>query len=149
MIIVDEAHNIRQNVVKKKQNYEFISRLITPNTSVLLMTATPLQNRYSEFRSLLELLDRDNPHFSDDAKFENQINKDSKLYELIDLMDSVGKAREISNSDREFIVKEIPNGENLLKEIHLGIDTKKFNELKKEIYKSIFAKYLIRNEEKA
>lgn len=27
VIIVDEAHNIRQNVVKKKQNYEFISRL--------------------------------------------------------------------------------------------------------------------------
>lgn len=61
LIIFDEAHHIRRKMIGKKiqytKNYRFAEALKDRCSSMLLLTATPMQLDPYEFYSLIELLD--------------------------------------------------------------------------------------------
>ena len=88
-VIVDEVHNY----LKNEESYEKIHRLSKNTDNIILLSATPIQQRQSEYLSLLRLI---LPEKYDSLTLENfsglveKQNKISRLtYELLDELDSM------------------------------------------------------------
>lgn len=122
LVIIDEAHKLKN---RKTENWVFVSQLRT--TGLLLLTATPLQNKVEEVYNLVSLLKPE--LFSDYGSFLNhyQLNPKALISDLRDKLQDVM----IRNMTRDLGVKNITRKVSL---IHVHI-----SELETEIYRQIKA----------
>lgn len=83
MLIVDEAHNLRTEIKKKKDKeggvvFKTVLNCAKKADKVLLLTATPAYNYPSDFNNLLAMIDGRDPHkkkeFKELITSDNQIN---------------------------------------------------------------------------
>ena len=82
LIIVDETHRLLQMA----QTYEIIKKLSSKSPNLLLLTATPIQQRRSEYYQLLSLLSPNRYSKMNVNEFEILLQKQEQLRPLISRM---------------------------------------------------------------
>lgn len=87
-IVVDEVHNY----LKKRDKYEYIHALSKNSENVILLSATPIQQRQEEYLDLLRLILPEKYDGISIEKFSELVEKQNKIsrltYSLLDEVDS-------------------------------------------------------------
>lgn len=87
-IVVDEVHNY----LKKRDRYEYIHALSRNSENVILLSATPIQQRQEEYLDLLRLILPDKYDGISLERFSELVEKQNKIsrltYSLLDEVDS-------------------------------------------------------------
>ena len=83
LVVIDESHNFRNNNAykDKETRYEFLVNKIIKSgvkTKVLMLSATPVNNRFSDLKNQIALAYGDNP-----AEFNSKLDTSSSVSEIL------------------------------------------------------------------
>ncbi len=120
LVVIDEAHKLKN---RKTENWVFVSQIKT--NGLILLTATPLQNKVEEVFNLISLLKPDVYSDYDNFLSQHQLNPKAAISDLRDKLHDVM----IRNMTKELGVKNIDRNIKLV-EVEMS-------DLEREIYRKI------------
>ena len=103
-IIVDEVHRFTAD----EATYNYLLELSKKSKNIIMLSATPLQNRYVEYFKLLKLINPLKFENYEYDKFKNLVDKQTSLLRVVcDVYDNYESLKDLLNDTKEIELEEV------------------------------------------